>query len=188
MDPMADLSEGHILFNSARALLNWFGVTLNKDVKAMTQKWQKMKNGIQAARLLGGLQWTAGNEEKPLRLFVGNSCVRNVVDGEEVCGHFVQHVHFEQTKWDTSNNTMCTTPTLQTSRVGHFVNSDDLTSVFRISWVWKGSYGGSSISPHGRRVCAKLGELKISLPTITICGDSICAAIRYIINEHLLPS
>ena len=41
MNPMADLSEGHILFDSARALLNWFGVTLNKDVKAMTQKWKK---------------------------------------------------------------------------------------------------------------------------------------------------
>lgn len=184
LEPAAEISGGDVLFESARALLNWLGVTADKDVRGRTEKWQKQRDGAQSARLLGGLQWSHGAVDKPLRVFVGNSCVRNLKESEAT-GRECKVVKFANARWDTSNNRLASAPESDVARVGDFARAEDLKSVFRLSWRWVRGYEGRAVSAHGRRIGdTRLGELTLCMPTVTVKGNELCRDFRVVLESN----
>lgn len=184
LEPAAEISGGDVLFESARALLNWLGVTADEDVRGRTEKWQKQRDGSQSARLLGGLQWSHGAVDKPLRVFVGNSCVRDMKDSEAT-GRECKVIKFANARWDTSNNRLSSAPESDVARVGDFARAEDLESVFRLSWRWVRGYDGRAVSAHGKRMGdTRLGELTLRMPTVTVKGNELCRDIRVVLESN----
>ena len=187
--PPGDIAEGHVLFSSFRLFLQWIGITLQSDFRREVQTWRKMKNGTEAVRFIGGLQWTDGEDEKPLRMFIGNSCVQNSITGFENKGSDVEQVEFATSKWDVSNNMLASAPSRKRACRGEWKKDENSSNNVRISWRWTGGFEGKSVSCHGRRTGETVvGEVEVNLPTITVMGNALCAELRSIVTDDFLDS
>ena len=186
MNPSEDNSEGHILFDDARTMFKWLGLTSLDDVKKQLLKWQT-RNNEETARFLGGIQWSHGAEEHPLSCFIGRSCVRDRKFGEEEQGQHLTVVRFPTARWDKSNSMFASAPSHGSACVGRLGNTRDFSSAFSISWRWKQDYNGRGVSAHGRRAgCSRDGEIFIYMPTIKVTGSNLTKAFRELINSDIL--
>ena len=136
--PPTEVAEGHVIFSSARTFLQLLGISLHADFKRRVQVWRKVKGGTQAVRFLGGLQWTEGNHENPMRMFIGHSCLRNSVTGKEQTGGDVEVVEFGTAQWDMSNGLLASAPIRARACRGQFKKENERATVFKMSWRWKG--------------------------------------------------
>ena len=109
------------MFESARAWLTWLGITSKDDLRKTIRKRIKQRDGAEVTRVLGGLQRTADDMTKPLRVFVGRSWVGHSTAGEETAGVEVVVVDFPNARWDSRNNTLASAPTEKMCRVGDYV-------------------------------------------------------------------
>ena len=183
-----EVPEGHVLFDDARTMFNWLGLSDVRDVQRQLMKWQT-RNNEETARFLGGLQWSQGKEVKPLTCFIGRSCVRNMTEGGEQQGTAIPVIQFATARWDVSNNTFASPPSQETSFIGRLSDKDDFSSAFRISWRWKQEFNGRSVSAHGRRSgYSRVGEITVYMPTITVRGDNLTRSFRELINEEMLQT
>lgn len=181
-----DIAEGHVLFDDARTMFTWLGLTSPADVNNQMVRCQA-RNNEDTARILGGVQWSEGVQQNPLTCFIGRSCVRNVKEREENQGNRVEVIQFPTARWDSSNNAFASEPSIGSACVGRFGGNEELTSAFRISWRWKQEYNGRGVSLHGRRGgFSKVGELTIYIPTITVIGKTLISVFNEVVgNENV---
>ena len=126
---------------------------------------------------------------KPLRVFVGNSCVGSShAGGEEEFGQG-KAVEYATGQWNISNNTLVSVPTDNMCRVGEYNHARDWNSLFTLSWAWTGGYEGKAVSAHGKRAGnVRLGEVTLTLPLVTFRGKDTCRDLRKIMTADFLDS
>ena len=117
LDPKENISEGHVVFESARAMFKWLGMGSTCDVDGAVVKGRKLQSGLSILRVLGGMQWS-GRIEDPMHIFVGRSCGVSEVTADrqtEETGarpsRDVNAIEFASARWDGSNNLMASQPT-----------------------------------------------------------------------------
>ena len=187
--PEADIKEGHVVFQSARAWLNWLGITSKGDLRKNMTKTSKQRDGATVTRVLGGLQWTAGDMTKPLRVFVGRSCVGSSTGDEANRGEEVPVVEFPNARWDSSNNTLATAPIAKRCCVGDYIEESDWNSVFTLSWRWTGGYDGRAVSAHGKKSGnVREGSITLDMPVVSFRGIETCSKVGEILTDKYLDS
>ena len=185
--PEGNIAEANVLFHSARALFMWLGMTSNEDLRNNIAKSCKQRDGVDITRVLGGLQWTDGDMAKPLRVFVGTSCVAAVPSAGGVSGPPANVVEFASAQWDMSNNTLMSRPVSRTSRRGEYTTTRAWESVFRLSWTWTGGYEGRAVSPYTKSTHnTRLGEVKLTIPYVVFRGNETCGEVRTILTEEFI--
>ena len=187
-NPSRDLREGHILFDTARALFYWLGVTSKVDVRALLRKRQTGSE-MDLLRVLGGLQYSSRSNTRPLRVFVGASCLDALPDGVEREASLRRVVHFGTSVMDIANDMFQSVPTSETCSTGAFANVKPSASVFAVSWQWTGGDEGRAVSAHGRRtgiVC--LGNLTVSVPVALFRGKDTCDRVDSLLTNDFLDA
>ena len=188
-DPEQDIAEGHVLFRSARAFLNWLGITSSSDVKRLICRPQTQRDGIATTRVLGGLQRNKDAANDPVRVFVVFSCAahRRATDVLAAGDAGTGAVEFASGRWDASNNRFCAVPEATRCSVGDYTEGRDWDSVFSLSWVWTGGYDGRAVSAHGRKTGhIRLGRVALKLPTVTFRGNGLCARVDNLLTDQFL--
>ena len=59
-NPERDIRESHVLFDSARAVLQWLGVEAKEDLRKILKRSQKGRDGEEVTRVLGGCNGRRG--------------------------------------------------------------------------------------------------------------------------------
>ena len=184
-DPRLDINEGYIVFSTARAVLNWLGVTSSHDVRALLVRSQKLRDGIDVTRVLGGAQCNKDSVDDPVRVFIGRSCTARR-RAREVSEEKAYAVEFNSAKWDDSNNKLCAEPKWSEEYVGDYKHARDWESVFSLGWTWKGGYDGRAVSEHGKRMgTVRLGNLALTLPAVSFRGNDLCKKVDKYLAEHV---
>ena len=186
-DPEQDIAEGHVLFSSARAVLNWLGITSSCDVRRLVCRSQTQRDGVATTRVLGGLQRNKDNLEDPVRVFVGFSCAAHRRATDVLAGEDAGAVEFASGRWDASNNKFCAVPEATRCSVGEYSHERDCNSVFSLSWVWTGGYDGRAVSLHGKKTgYVRVGRIALKLPSVTFRGNDLCAQVDRLLSERYL--
>ena len=66
-----DIAEGHVLFSSARAVLQWLGITSKRDIRRVLCRKHTQRDGVDVLRVLGGLQCGEESDASPVRVVLG---------------------------------------------------------------------------------------------------------------------
>ena len=193
LDPKSDIEEAQIQFGTARALFGWLGVTSKLDQQNILLRSSTARSGVQYTRVLGGLQWTEGVQNMPLRVFVGHSCTGAVAVGHERAEEgarqqcLVPVVEFPTAQWDASNNAMASRPVRGEYPVGNLDGERAQDSVFKVSWTWKAGYDGKATSAHGKRMgSVRVGDVSITIPVVLFRGNEVSAEIGKILTAEFL--
>jgi len=194
-NPRQNIREGHVVFNSARAMLQWLGIGSKSDVDAAVVNGRKRRNGVSILRVLGGVQWS-GQEEDAIRIFVGTSCgaskstaVSTTTDNTgERQSRNMKVVEFESAKWDGSNNLLAAQPRVNVGEVGEYGSERSYVasknSVFSLSWNWIKGVEGTAFSASARSCGSyRLGNISLSLPYVMFKGKETCGAIRELLGK-----
>ena len=181
MEPHSEIKEARVFFDTASALFRWLGVTSSREVSQHVRKKDTLRTGLPIMRLLGGLQWTDGDTSKPLRIFVGSSCVGAVKDGDVVGGTTTRVVQFPTGQWDGSNNAFASVPVEQRCSPGEFKEGDgNKGTAFYISWTWAKELSGRAFAAHARRTeTERLGNA-------TVHYRAWCFEVRKLARPYVL--
>ena len=187
LTPHLDIKEGHVVFADAGTILRWLGMGSACDVKRALQKSQTLRNGAHLMRVLGGLQ-EEGDEDGPLRLFVGSSCAAKTEDAHPELGCTeARAIEFDTRRWDSSNNMLAAKPEFRMRKPGSFDGEKDFArakeSVFRLSWSWIKGLEGRAFSDHARSSRNyRLGVVSVHLPYVIFKGRETCDTVRALLK------
>jgi len=193
-NPSMDIDAGHVIFDTAGAMMKWLGMTGMDDIhKALVKTNKKSKTVM--TRVIGGVQWVEGDTSAPFRIFVGASCAafpphaEEVVEGSAGRGR-AQAIVFPTAEVDVGNNSMSAQPSKEECKVGPLKMGDlkfASTSLFRVSWVWMKGQEGKAISAHGRRPeFVRVGNITVSVPIVVVKGNELSDTIRNMCSNAFL--
>ena len=186
-NPEMDIAEGHVLVSSARAVLQWLGITSKRDIRRVLCRKHTHRDGVDVLRVLGGLQCGEDSDASPVRVILGKSFAAQCLAKESDAGVDADVVEFETGTWDSSNNMLSPTPITAQYRTGNYHRAREWDTEFTLSWVWTGGYYGRAFTSHSKKTgSVRVGRVSLSMPTVTFRGYKFAADLCNLVADELL--